>query len=453
MSTRGSRSGWWEWFIRTPVWPDMDKSRKAFQIDVISLGFVIGNILYLVVTAIQNSGVVAEAFWPSAAGFFGIALVIRLINHSGRVRAASLFMLAIFWIMYNGSSLITGGIFSADYAANVLLVVVAGLLVSFRGAVLLALVSLGMGVYIVYASSHNALSPRLATVTVESALATYSVFFSLGIATLYVATRNLQAALVDARQSNRDLQAIRISLEDQVTERTRRAEAARQEAEVSRREAEVARQQAEAARAAVEAQAWRASGQVQLDEVLRGEQSPQSLAANALRVLCTYLNLPSALLYLADGEMLRRVGGYAIDAEPPDTFQLGEGLVGQAALDKRAILLDPVPASVLRIRSALGESAPSQVLIQPLLNGDALVGVLELATLQPLSVQERQFLQQVEGTLASALLTAQARQRVNDLLMQTQRQAEELQAQEEELRAINEELQAQAESVHGQMRA
>lgn len=212
--------------------------------------------------------------------------------------------------------------------------------------------------------------------------------------------------------------------------------------------AEVARQEADAARQAVETQAWIAAGQVQFNDALRGEQSLTDLANNALRSLCQYLDIPVAALFLLEGDVLRQVGAYALAGEALNrAFKLGEGLVGQAALEGSAILLDEIPAGAVSISSGLGEMPPRQILIQPFRSGQVVVGVIELGVLQALAPQSRQFLQQVESSLAVAFQTAQARQRVNELLAQTQRQAEELLAQEEELRAVNEELQAQADAL------
>ncbi len=77
------------------------------------------------------------------------------------------------------------------------------------------------------------------------------------------------------------------------------------------------------------------------------------------------------------------------------------------------------------MRLALGAILPVQLLIQPVLNGDTVVGVLELANLQPFSVRQRQFLEQTQGTLATALVTVQARQRVNELLLERSMQGPE----------------------------
>ncbi|MGB8646002.1 MAG: GAF domain-containing protein [Anaerolineae bacterium] len=410
----------------------------------------ITRVLYIILTiagmisvGLLVNGLISHGVYSASAAAIGLAVVLFLLAmiRRGRLNYPRVLLPPFVFILATALVVFNLGIRDEAMLLFPVCMALSGLLLGRRAMLLATLLSslvvLGSAFADMNGWHHSVTS---STVDVSSTLFVLG-FMVLLAALIFVIIDGLTNSLMMARtngrelaESNRELQAIRASLEEQVAERTRRAEAARGEAEAARR--------------ALEVQMWQTTGQVQLSEALRGEQDLHTLAANALHMLCPYLQLPSATLFLLDGDVLRRVASYAGVEQGADSFKLGEGLVGQAALDKRPILLSPVPTGVLRIRSALGESAPCQVLVQPILNGDAPVGVLEVAAFQPLSAQERQFLQQVEGTLASALLTAAARQRVNELLEQTQRQTQELQAQEEELRAINEELHAQAESLH-----
>ena len=139
---------------------------------------------------------------------------------------------------------------------------------------------------------------------------------------------------------------------------------------------------------------------------------------------------------------LHVVGSYAC-ASPENEAEVcrpGEGLVGQAALDKKYILLDHCPPELLRVDSGLFLTQPSTLLIYPLLFGDRVMGVLELGLFHKCSAHDFEFLESIAEQTAMAIDRIQAIKRTRRLLRQTQEQAEELQARKEELKASNEGL-------------
>jgi GAF domain-containing protein len=212
--------------------------------------------------------------------------------------------------------------------------------------------------------------------------------------------------------------------------------------------------EAEILRKNIEAQSWLTRGQAQLAEKMRGEQTIEMLANNITSYLCRYLDAQTGALFIVSGEKLKLTGRYAYVeyTGQKDEFGFGENLIGEAAKANRIIRMDDIPADAPLVSSALGDAIPRQVLIAPIEAERQVVGVVELATLTQFSTQSEIFLNHVSENIAIALRTAQTRVQVNDLLAQSQRQAEELQAQEEELRASNEELQSQADNIRGAMR-
>ena len=198
------------------------------------------------------------------------------------------------------------------------------------------------------------------------------------------------------------------------------------------------------------AENWLKSGQNRLGELLRGNQELSHLAVSATGFLAEWLHSPAACLYLHDDKAgeLRLQGSYALQrSELPPTFALGEGLVGQAAVDRRTLLLDAIPDNYLRIGSALGETLPRHLLVAPLLFEERLIGVLELASLEDFTPWEREFINRALIILGSGFNLALARREMQELLLTTLNQAEELQAQQEELSATNEELEEQTQAL------
>ncbi len=226
------------------------------------------------------------------------------------------------------------------------------------------------------------------------------------------------------------------------------AEQARNEAEIEKRAAEQARQESEIANRNLAAQMWQTQGQALLNEKMRGEQDIATLGRNVIQQLCEYLNVPTGALYVRDDNKLKLAGTCAYQRKNlVREFEMGEGMVGEAALRQRSITLK-LPEKYLSIlTSSLGELPPQHVLFAPFVFDAETVGVIELGSLDEFAPAEVEFLGKALESVAIAFLTAQARRKVNELLTQTRSQAEELQAQEEELRATNEELEAQTESL------
>jgi tubulin-specific chaperone A len=228
----------------------------------------------------------------------------------------------------------------------------------------------------------------------------------------------------------------------------REAETEKASAEAAREEAEQARQEAETANQSLSTQMWQTTGQALLNERMRGEQDTRTLARNVIQQLCSYLKVQVGALYVVEGEILNLAGTYAYRHKSvAEKFQVGESLVGEAALGKEVILVQ-VPDDYITIASSsLGELYPRNVLFAPFMYEGQVIGVVEMGNLTEFTPAQMDFLEKALESMAVAFTTAVARARVNELLAETQQQAEELQAQSEELRVANEELETQTKSL------
>jgi CheY-like chemotaxis protein len=199
---------------------------------------------------------------------------------------------------------------------------------------------------------------------------------------------------------------------------------------------------------------WLKSGLNDLNNVLRGEQENLRLTDKAICFLAPYLGAGVGAMYIFHEatKELRLVASYAY-ARPkqrPDRFRLGEGLIGQAALEGRLICLPQVPADYFTITSALGERSPQWVIAIPFHHEGQLIGALELGTFRDFNPTEMDFLVQAMESVATAIAVNLARQQVNELLAQSQQQEEELRVQQEELQQSNEELEERAQLLEQQ---
>src|SRR5205807_8257177 len=114
-------------------------------------------------------------------------------------------------------------------------------------------------------------------------------------------------------------------------------------------------------------------------------------------------------------------------------FRLGEGLVGQCALEKKTILLTRVPSDYIQITSGLGEAPPLNIIVLPVLFEGEVKAVIELASFNPFSVIHQIFLDQLTESIGVVLNMISANMRTEQLLQQSQGLTQELQSQSQEL--------------------
>ncbi|MEK1911628.1 two-component system sensor histidine kinase/response regulator [Pseudomonas chlororaphis] len=195
-------------------------------------------------------------------------------------------------------------------------------------------------------------------------------------------------------------------------------------------------------------QAWLRSGQTELAEQLLGQLTLNLLGRNLLQFCAQYLGSVVAALYVREEHGgLKRVAAYGFSREQEEREQsifLGEGMVGQAAQQDRLIRLDEVPADYFKVSSGLGEGVPRSVLVVPTSDDDRVNGVIELGFLRALSERDVELLELIAGNIGTAIEGARYRQRLQEVLAETQQLNEELQVQQEELKTANEELEEQS---------
>ncbi|WP_445233687.1 CHASE3 domain-containing protein, partial [Duganella rhizosphaerae] len=203
------------------------------------------------------------------------------------------------------------------------------------------------------------------------------------------------------------------------------------------------------ARAALLAQqAWLRTGQSELAQQGIGQMSLPLLSSTLLQFMARYLDVVVGALYLrADDGSFRRLASYGFSAEAEAREQRlkpAESLVAQAALQRRLIRLDQVPPGYLQLSSGLGAGSPASVLLVPLDTDGEINGVIELGLLRPIVERDVDFLNLVKGNVGNAIDASLSRQRLQEVLAETQQLNEELQVQQEELRTANEELEEQS---------
>jgi CheY-like chemotaxis protein/putative methionine-R-sulfoxide reductase with GAF domain len=199
---------------------------------------------------------------------------------------------------------------------------------------------------------------------------------------------------------------------------------------------------------------WFKNGQNELNFILRGDKTTTELTQQALVFITEYLSASVGAFYVYDDfeEKLKVSARYAQSGTEHvcNEIVLGEGVAGQAALERKTISLHEAPGNYLQISSGLGETSPAHIISMPLVYNDELYGLIEIGALANFSENQLEFLKQIMEALAVTLSVSKSRRQVNELLEQTQGQAEELRVQQEELQQTNEELEERAQMLEQQ---
>jgi HAMP domain-containing protein/CheY-like chemotaxis protein/signal transduction histidine kinase len=210
-------------------------------------------------------------------------------------------------------------------------------------------------------------------------------------------------------------------------------------------------------------QDWLNSNMARFTGMLQGERDLETVSRLIMSELTPLVGSQHGAFFMmespggeGDDFELRLIAsyGYKQRKNVPTKFKIGEALVGQAALEQKSILVTQAPDDYVRITSGLGEGAPVNVMVLPVLFEDQVMAIIELASFQRFTPVQQAFLEQLSESIGVVLNTIQANMRTEELLQQSQQltqelqsQSEELQAQQEELQQTNKELEEQAASL------
>ncbi|MGN6589941.1 MAG: HAMP domain-containing protein [Sphingomicrobium sp.] len=210
-------------------------------------------------------------------------------------------------------------------------------------------------------------------------------------------------------------------------------------------------------------QDWLKTNLARFSRMLQGERDLATVSNLIMSELAPLVNAQYGVFYVTnrdqDETKLELVASYGAESseELRQEFRLREGLIGQAAADRRPILLKDVPPDFIRIGSGLGHATPANVNILPALFEDEVKAVIELASFNEFNETHQNFLDQLMESVGIVLNTIAATMRTEGLLKQSQLLTQELQARQteltrkqQELHATNEELQEKAQLLENE---
>ncbi|MEO5345324.1 MAG: PAS domain S-box protein [Magnetococcus sp. YQC-9] len=181
----------------------------------------------------------------------------------------------------------------------------------------------------------------------------------------------------------------------------------------------------------MEAQRWIKLHQATISSALQEAVDFSDLARRFLSAVAPLLQVGHGALYVREGEQLRLFGGYAFRERKGfhALFEIGEGLVGQCALEKTPIIITCPKADYLTIGSSIGEAPPRAIFVLPVIRNDQLLAVVELAAFKMFDAREQTLLDGLMPLLAMSIEILERNLRTQQLLRETRKQAGTMEAQ------------------------
>jgi signal transduction histidine kinase/HAMP domain-containing protein/ActR/RegA family two-component response regulator len=195
-------------------------------------------------------------------------------------------------------------------------------------------------------------------------------------------------------------------------------------------------------------QYWLKTNLARISGLMQGHRDLATVAELIMDELIPLVGAQHGTFFIAgdtsEGTILRLAAGYGVQADiaPPSQFRLGQSLIGQVAKTRKPIIVTDAPPDYVRISSGLGDGAPVNLIVLPIVFEGQVLGVIEAGSFSPFTQVHQDFLEQLMETIGVNVNTIIVNSRTDHLLQESQRLAVELQSSTGELQARQEELQS-----------
>lgn len=197
-------------------------------------------------------------------------------------------------------------------------------------------------------------------------------------------------------------------------------------------------------------QVWLKSGQNGLNSLMQGDQPSTVLSNDIIQYISKYINAQVGTFFLAEHDStLKLIGSYSYNRRKnlSNTYKKGDGLVGQAMLEKQIIIVSNIPDNYMDIRSALGEAKPKNIAVVPCIHNDMVIAVFEVGSFETFTDLQVELLKQMSQTIAVRLNSSKNKEELEVMFEKSKNQAEELKTQQRELEDSNNELRVKQEEL------
>ncbi|MBN2350032.1 MAG: GAF domain-containing protein [Bacteroidales bacterium] len=295
-----------------------------------------------------------------------------------------------------------------------------------------------IGFFVLYATAINDVLISMSLIH-TSEVAPYGLGFYMLVQS-YILSRSSASAISDNERLSLELQNEKQFLEERVEERTR--ELRKQNSENLKHKEEL------------QTQGWFNEGLAKINSVLNNNKDDlKTLSQKLISEIVTISDAKIGAIYLINDDKenprLEMSGSWSASKEMINTPDIapGEGLVGACFKDKKAAILSDVSDTFIKLSSGLGETPLKNLVLMPLIANDIPIGVLELASIKPMSAIQLELLEKITESLSSTVHFMQMSEKNIQLLKVFREKESELVQSEEEMRVHLEELQALREEI------
>jgi HAMP domain-containing protein/CheY-like chemotaxis protein/GAF domain-containing protein len=199
-------------------------------------------------------------------------------------------------------------------------------------------------------------------------------------------------------------------------------------------------------------QDWLKTNLARFTNMLQGQRDLSTVGRMLLSELAPLVGAQNGAIYRVDQEStpsLRLLAAYADDATAghAEHLRLGQGLIGQCAVDGRRMLITSLPANAVPISSGLFRAAPNNLVVLPVWYEGQVKAVIELGSVGSFTELRLSFLEQLTAGIGIVLNSIEATMQTEGLLKQSQQLASELQTRQRELQQTNEQLEQKAQEL------
>jgi putative methionine-R-sulfoxide reductase with GAF domain len=117
--------------------------------------------------------------------------------------------------------------------------------------------------------------------------------------------------------------------------------------------------------------------------------------------ICQTIEASQAAFYVINNAKLVFRAGYAFYLPESKSleFELGEGLVGQAAKEGKFLIISPVPEGYITVLSGLGHANPGYLALIPVRRNDEIAGMIEIASFKEFSKTDIDYFKSLESVI------------------------------------------------------
>lgn len=199
---------------------------------------------------------------------------------------------------------------------------------------------------------------------------------------------------------------------------------------------------------------WVQEGINELASKLSGDLKTKDVARESITFICNYVHAGQGAFYVFDTkkELLELNATYAFESREKlsNQFKLGEGLVGQAALEEKPILLTNVKQNDSTVLSATTNNAPLNLFVIPLIYEDELYGAVEINSFEVIDEIKKEFLENAVKVVSAYIYTSVKNSEIKELLAISEQATKEAEAQSEKLQEANRQMEEQQQQVQQQ---